>query len=57
MSTQRRQIKINMSVTMDILIDGDRPKNEYQDKLNTIAHNYIQCLGDKSIKIDDVYFV
>lgn len=57
MNKQRRKIKIDMSVEMDVLIDGDRPTNEYKDKLNTIAHNYIQCLGDKSIYIDDVRFI
>lgn len=53
----KRKIKIDMSVEMDILMDGDRSKYQTKEYLNTIAKNYIYCLGDKDIKIENVEFV
>lgn len=53
----KRKIRIDMSVEMDVLIENARPKNEMSEYLNTVAKNYISCLGDKDIKIEKVEFV
>lgn len=53
MKQSKKKIRIEMSVEFDVLA-GERPQYETNEWLYMVAKNYVECLGDKSIKVEEV---
>lgn len=56
MKATKKKIRIVMSVEFDMLA-GERPQYETNEWIDMVAKNYVKCLGDNSIKIEEVKFV
>lgn len=52
----KKKIKIKMSVEFEV-VTPERPYAEDEEWLNMVAKNYVECLGDKNIKIEYADFV
>lgn len=51
-SSKTKIMRIDMSVDLEVLIKDESPENIYK-----IARNYVNCIGDGSIKVNSAHIV
>lgn len=50
----QKKIKLHMSVELNVKVDDRLDQERQLDTIMMFARNYMSCLGDKDIKLDDV---